>query len=100
MELCKICNGLDWEDGKHKCPPVFEAWFKDDGEYDSRKIHARDAEAAAEKFAEYDDQHSAEFLIVGGSEAEIWVRQPATGEIKKFTVRGESVPQYYATAIE
>jgi hypothetical protein len=100
MEFCKICNEIDWQDGKHRCLPFFDVWFLKEGEQESARIYARDAEEAAEKFAEYDDQRSADYAIVSGNEAEIWVREPTTGEIKKFMVHGESVPKYHADEIK
>lgn len=68
-------------------------------EYDSaswKKFEAADAEHAAERWAEWEDAHSAEYLIVSGrTEPTVEVRDPE-GAITRWMLTGESVPRYRA----
>jgi hypothetical protein len=85
----------------HRCAPLFLVWRPDDQETeeDARTFHARDAEEAAERWAEEDDQASADYAIVGGSSADLTVRGP-DGALTRWTVTGEAVPEYHAREIE
>lgn len=62
-------------------------------------VWARDAETAAEKWAEDDDCSSADYLIVGGDPARVKLVNVATGEAFEFRVTGEAVPTYSAQAL-
>jgi len=60
-------------------------------------IDAYDANAAACKWAERDDQRSADYMIVGGTDATVMVRavnNPA--QQFEMIVSGESMPHYRA----
>lgn len=74
----------------------FKVWCQDRGstEDDARQIEAFDAEAAAEKWAEWDDHHSADYLIIGGTPATVCVRDG--DKVRTFTVHGEPAPHYHA----
>ncbi len=74
---------------------VAESW-QDKVEDDAwREIYADDAQAAAESYAERDDRDSAEYIILQNGSAEIWTRDEA-GNVQKWNVEAESVPQYTA----
>jgi len=76
----------------------YYAWKSDQGSYEefSKRIDAVDAEHAAERWAAWDDAHSAEYDIVSGNAAEVCVKDTEFGEIRTFIVTGESVPSYTA----
>ena len=65
---------------------------------DGRLVEAYDAQSAAAVWAHWSDASSADYTIVGGTPAEVLVRQEGTTVDQKFTVYGESVPQYRAVA--
>lgn len=81
------------------CPPEHLVWcpLQGETEEDAITIRARDAEQAAEAWAERSDRESADYTIVRGSEARICVRTVLSGELRRFIVRGESVPKYDAS---
>lgn len=107
---CPICKEWGFFTGRfaeHRCPPAWECRLETEDEDDWRKVHARDAEDAAEKYAERYDCESAEYAIVRGrTEAIVLVRKPAdleeepSAEVERFAIEGESVPQYRAMKIE
>lgn len=79
----------------------FKVWCPEDGgtEDDATVIEAPTPECAAERWAEYDDARSADYLIVSGrSEPEVCVRDDA-GNAWRFRLTGESVPSYTAHAV-
>lgn len=55
-----------------------------------------DAAAAAEAWAAWEDGHSADFWIVGGTDAQVRVRQVDSDRIHDFVVSGELVRRYRA----
>ena len=79
--------------------PAYMVWNESESdEENARKIHAVDAEDAAERWAdEYDS--AGDYTIVGGSEENVSVRSP-DGKLTKFRVSGETVAKYSATEIE
>lgn len=96
---CKTCG--EWiygENPRHTYPPAWLVWNPDEGstEADARTFYARDAEDAAEKWAERDDNDSAEYTIVRGSTAKVGVRAVAGGEVTWWTVTGYYDPVYSA----
>jgi hypothetical protein len=100
MPFCDICGGYIYSSREHKCPPVFEVQeIEYHGEDEWEEIRAVDEQDAAEKYAEKSDCDSAEYSIVSGSDAEVWVRKKGDSEVKKFMVSGESVPTYHADEI-
>lgn len=83
----------------HKCPPIHRVWCedRDELEVDARPVYASDAEEASTEWAKLDDSRG-DYAIVRGSEAIVCVRSP-DGEITRWVVHGESVPQYSAVAV-
>jgi hypothetical protein len=82
----------------HVCPPKWDVWETTEAREDARHIYARNADIAAEKYAERDDANG-EYSIVGGSPIWVCVAKHGSEEISTFTVEGESVPEYTATEI-
>ena len=85
----------------HRCPPQWRVRVAEDSEYydgdEAVEIYGRDAEQAAEKFAEqwdYDDMLMGQKLDVEVTAA----GDPDT--VQKFTVSGELVPRYWARPAE
>jgi hypothetical protein len=77
----------------------YVVWCPDRGatKEDGRHINAFDHESAATRWAKWDDAHSADYTIVGGSDAIVLVAAVDDGAPEhKFTVSGESVPVYRA----
>jgi hypothetical protein len=85
----------------HKCPPVWLIWNPDEGQTrdDARPIYARDALAAVEKWAEQDDNDSAEYRIAQGHSATVIVQAP-DGAQSRYKATGEYNPDYYAEQVE
>lgn len=72
-----------------------------EGPDDGEEVRAFDAELAAIKWAERDDAHSADYLIVAGRwEPTVLVQAVDGGPIQRFTLTGESVPLYRARKVE
>jgi hypothetical protein len=95
---CRNCGEYDYTPS-HTCKPGYLVWPEDGGEEDFPKmIHAVDFQDAAEKYANYDDQHSADYMIVGGQDAIVFVK--GGGITKKFSVSGQQVREYSASEIE
>ena len=98
---CKTCGAYCVDASLHKCPPVWLVWQPDGGqeENDAEKVRARTPAEAAEKWAEWDDHRSADYSIVGGSNATVCVRRADGGEVLRYVVSGESVPSYSAKMV-
>lgn len=108
---CPECDEFAWfyaADAKprhsvHVCPPLWLVAFvcetgdvPDDDDY--RQVYARHPDDAAEKAAEEYDSNG-EYDILRGGEHFAWVKPATGGDVKKFAVSGESVPQYSATEV-
>jgi hypothetical protein len=99
---CPTCG--EWARPGHRCDPIFLVWCPDQGgtEADAEKIRAWDTAEAAEKWAEWSDRNSADYTIVRGSDATVFVKtlgvdfRGGDGEIAKLAVSGEAVPSYTA----
>lgn len=63
---------------------------------DGRHIDAHCARSAVEQWAQHDDAESADYTIVAGSPAEVMVSDCDGGEPERYSVSGESVPEYRA----
>jgi hypothetical protein len=109
MIECPKCHVEYFESHKHTCPPQWLVWNPDQGETreDARPIYARDAEAAVEKWAEQDDNGSAEYSIAKGHAAVVHVLihrpedfGPIPARAEKFKVYGQYEPIYWAEKIE
>jgi len=74
-------------------------WEPDQGgtEEDAREVRATSAEQAACDYAE--DVDADGYAILGGCSATFHVRKESGGPEQRFTVTGESVPQYTARAL-
>lgn len=96
--FCTICGGFTPDGTVHKCPPKLRIWEDRDGyvEDDGQDLFADDAGECVEKWAYKDDFESAEFRIVGGHEAAVFVRGP-DGETTRWVVSGETERVYQAS---
>lgn len=87
----------------HKCPPFFEVQRIDENpanaEWETR-VYAHDEEEAAEKWAEDDDNNSAEYSIAQGTPEKVRVRRLGETAFRVFEVSGEYIPSYSASEIE
>lgn len=90
MSQCPKCAEWVWSD-RHVCSPEYEIREPARGD-EWGKIHAPDPGTAAERWAERED---AEHKIASGQPVEVEVRGP-DGNITRWTVSGEVVPQYSA----
>ena len=101
---CKNCRTHHWEG--EACFPEWLVWCEEDGEdcQDARIVHAQDAQSAAERWAELDDSESSDYRIVSGSDVVVHViervHSEAGGEAERWTVCGESVPEYRANKLK
>jgi hypothetical protein len=79
-----------WE----KQMPIWLVWAPERGETedDACKIEASDAAQAAEDFAEWSDNSSAEYSVARGNEITVHVR--GTTDVQRFSVIGEYVASY------
>ena len=66
---------------------------------EGKTIDAYDHQSAAEKYAEWEDSQTAEYLFAGGGEEIITVTDDRGNVSKRFRVSGETVPSYYATEV-
>lgn len=100
FERCETCGQFGWIE-THKCPPRWEVWDTDSKREWAQTIYAGDAEEAAERWA-HDEDAQGDYYIIGGSEAKVFVvREDGEDcEIKKFSICGESVPEYHATELK
>lgn len=75
----------------------FMVWCPDLGstESDAREFGALDAASAACEWAKREDRHSADYWIVGGQPATVYVRAN-DGTLSTFIVTGEAEPVYWA----
>ena len=73
----------------------YQVWCPDNGdtEADSRTFEAYDAELAASEWAHWYDGWTADYTIVGGTDATVWVRDEK-GAILRFTVSGRTERAY------
>lgn len=98
FERCSICGHYDFSKS-HRCPPCFEVlcpeYDGDDWE-EASKVYARDAEAAAERWAAEHDWQG-DYDIVEGSPVFVLVRKRwQEGGEAGFVVSGEMQPTYNA----
>ena len=73
----------------------YQVWCPDNGdtESDSRTFEAFDAELAAAYWAHWHDDYTADYTIVGGTDATVCVRDEE-GAILQFTVSGRTERAY------
>jgi hypothetical protein len=106
---CKKCHRVYLGAlSEHACPPQFRVWNPDEGqtlEEDARTIFANDAEDAVEKWAEDDDNDSAEYSIAKGTPAVVCVQRynakdEPEGPVERYRVEGYYDPCYIVEAIQ
>jgi hypothetical protein len=88
---CKTCGDIDWQDGTHKCPPIFYFEHENWGE-EPQSIRARDFEDAAKKFAAIYNEDGDYTLM--GNEEKVIISDGITK--KTFIVSAEQAIDYYA----
>lgn len=104
-ERCKTCGEWGFLDPgvlQHRCKPVWKARMDYHDEIDWTEVRAKDAEEAAEKYAEDYDCNSGDYPILSGrsrGDVIVLVRQDDS-QIQRFSIEAESVPTYSATLLE
>lgn len=85
----------------HTCPPTWLVWSPEDSdEDDARTIYEADPESAAQAWAEWSDNESAEYTIARGTPCVVHVRDARTNEITRWSVCGEYDPTYHAAPMD
>lgn len=98
MSTCATCGGWKYNE-RHACPPLFGVRCDDNhGPDEWVEIRAVDPEQAAEKWAESEDQNGDYLIVAQRSKPTVDVRS-TTGEVTRWQVSGEAVPQYYAQSV-
>ena len=109
MPTCKKCHRVYLGAlSEHTCPPQFSVWKPDQGESladDAKTIYAVDSEAAAETWAENDDNDSAEYSIARGTPVVVSVQRfnakdEPEGAVERYRVEGYYDPCYIVEAIQ
>lgn len=98
---CPTCGEFKFNEN-HRCPPEWLVWSPDYGgtEEDAIPLRASRPEGAAELWAERSDRMSADYSIVGGTDATVLVRAVGTQETFRYLVSGETVPSYSARLVQ
>lgn len=78
---------------------VYKVWKVDGGDDrdSAKKFTGIDHEDAAENWAKWYDSYYADYLIVGGDDAQVFVLHEGEDEPVLVTVSGESEPVYHAS---
>lgn len=76
--------------------PIFKVWWPEQGQTqdDATEVKAFDHEDAASRWADWYDNHSAEYAIVGGHRASVKVIGEGDAEAKALVVIGYQTRQY------
>ena len=75
-------------------------WREDSEREDGKRIPANYEQEAAQKWAAWNDAWSADYTIVGGQEARVFVALDEEGSKPMlFEVRGDSCPVYHAKCL-
>jgi len=78
----------------------YQVWREEDSSENARRVKATSAEHAATRWAEWIDSWGADYSIVGGQSARIFVALDEHGaEPELFEVYGESTPIYTANPV-
>lgn len=92
---CRQCKEWVWL-STHRCPPTWQVRLADDERGDDmRRVYARDAEKAAEKFSAERDAGEGEWQ----NSRSVIVRD-AEGRERAYTVDMQPVPEYTAWTVE
>lgn len=93
-DRCARCHDYGWTPCKCVRFEIAQAWKGkvDDGDWD--ETYGKEPQYLVERWAQRHDSNG-DYTIVGGSEAEVWVRDE-DGKVTKWTVYGEAVPEYHA----
>ena len=96
MDRCEKCNEFIYSSVNHKCNPVWHCQIIDGSEEFDYKVYAYDEGTAAEKFAE-ERESDWDYSFVDNGGVEVDVKNPETGEIKRFYVWAEVTIVYTAS---
>lgn len=78
----------------------YDVWRSDGGgPSDAMVFDAYDAAAAAEGWADWEDAHSADYWIVGGTDARVCVREHGGEQVYEFVVVGSVERSYSARPV-
>ncbi len=79
-------------------PMKYDVWCPDlgSGPEDARVFEAHEACAAAERWADWEDNYSADYWIVGGTDARVCVREHGGETVHEFVVSGRTDRIYSA----
>ena len=102
-DQCSICGQYLWRSmGRpHKCPPAWWCWVSDP-DYgmerdDGMVVYGVNPDGAAEEFMQRWDV-GGDYVCIGGDEMQVSVVPMSDLDaVQVFVVRGEMVPEYYAT---
>lgn len=95
---CKICGEWHWSDTK--CDPIYYVQIPCYHGYDEWvETRACSHSSAAEIYCDRHDAEGDYVIISNGGIDEIFVKD-ATGNVKKFSVEAETVPEYTASEIK
>lgn len=113
MSWCKHCGQFNlnlFGDGQHVCPPRWRCWsptYDQQCHEGARPVFAHDAQAAAARWAELEEQQSADYPIAAGSVVLVCVQadsdhahKEAGRRVQLFVVEGCAEPVYQAAAID
>jgi hypothetical protein len=102
MTECRRCGEYVFSSDRHTCPPLWLVWCPELGEdrEGADDVYARDAEEAVKRWGRTRDAYG-DYDIVRGAQYIVHVLQAGVADKQQtFRVHAESVPHYYATAIE
>ena len=80
---------------------IYKVWCVDLGstEEDAREVQAHGSDHAARVWASDEDRRSADYWIVGGQTADVYVRCP-DGSLLRYLVTGKAVPEYHSQSVK
>ena len=95
MERCKTCKSWIYDETRpHKCPPMWLCRFADEDEDFDYEVYACDAQDAAEKFVDEEDE---DYSVVDYGGVNVDIKDSESGEIKSFYVEAEASVSYTAS---
>ncbi len=96
LDRCEICEEFIYDFEEHKCKPLWLCSIGDDNEDFCYKSYAYSEESAAEQCVE-EQESNWDYCFVDDGGVDVDVKNPETGEIKKFYVSAESFISYSAS---